>query len=40
MTDQMAETAQAETAQHDVVAAGRRLWDDLRASVARAVTVC
>jgi MoxR-like ATPase len=37
MTDQVAETAQAETAQHDVVAAGRRLWDDLRASVARAV---
>ena len=32
MTDQVAETAQ-----HDVVAAGRRLWDDLRASVARAV---
>ena len=32
MTDEVAETAQ-----HEVVAAGRRLWDDLRASVARAV---
>ena len=32
MTEQVAETAQ-----HEVVVAGRRLWDDLRASVALAV---
>src|SRR6187549_3596272 len=37
MTEQVAETTQAEAAQHEVVVAGRRLWDDLRASVARAV---